>query len=198
MIDSFLKKVRVLIKECKYTNEDEQIIDALILGSANPRVQSKLLEHDSSLTLTKAIDIARTAKATLSQLNDIRAAEKPVSVNTLKHSKPQKHSPPQSHPQGKGQDCGNCGTRHSLSKRSLFPAYNSDCNICHKKHHWERVCKSKAKSQRPRFQQPRGRPASQTKKSTPLKGWSRQNRQATNCISTQSWLTTYPKPKHRH
>ena len=163
-IDSFLKKIRVLIKECKYTNEDEQIIDALIFGSANPRVQSKLLEHDSSLTLTKVIDIARTAEATQSQLNNIRAAEKPVSVNTLKHSKPQKHSPPQSHPQGKGQDCGNCGTRHSLSQRSLCPAYNSDCNFCHKKHHWERVCKSKAKSQRPRSQQPRGRPSMPNKK----------------------------------
>ena len=114
--------------------------------------------------MTKAIDIARTAEATQSQLNDIRAAEKPVSVNTLKHSKPQKHSPPQSHPQGKGQDCGNCGTRHSLSQRSLCPAYNSDCNFCHKKLHWEKVCKSKAKSQQPRSQQPRGRPSKPNKK----------------------------------
>ena len=109
--------------------------------------------------MTKAIDIARTAEATQSQLNDIRAAEKPVSVNTLKRSKPQKHSPPQSHPQGKGQDCGNGGTRHSLPQRSLCPAYNSDCNFCRKKHHWERVCKSKAKSQ-----QPRGRPSKPNKK----------------------------------
>lgn len=42
-VDSFLKKVRVLAKKCKYTNPDEHIIDALIFGSNNPRVQSKLL-----------------------------------------------------------------------------------------------------------------------------------------------------------
>ena len=41
-VDSFLKKVRILINECKFTNPDEHIIDALIFGSNNPRVQSKL------------------------------------------------------------------------------------------------------------------------------------------------------------
>ena len=35
---SFLKKVRILVKECKYTNSDEHIVDALIFGSNNPRV----------------------------------------------------------------------------------------------------------------------------------------------------------------
>ena len=43
-VDSFLKQVRVLVGEGKFTNLDEQIIDALIFGSNNPRVQSKLLE----------------------------------------------------------------------------------------------------------------------------------------------------------
>ena len=43
-VDSFLKKVRILVAECKFTNPDKHIIDALIFGSNNPRVQSKLLE----------------------------------------------------------------------------------------------------------------------------------------------------------
>ena len=59
-VDSFLKKVRILVTVCKYTNPDERIIDALIFGSNNPRVQSKLLEYDSTLTLNKAVSIART------------------------------------------------------------------------------------------------------------------------------------------
>lgn len=59
-VDSFLKKVRILVKECKYTNPDERIVDALIFGSNNPLVQSKFLEHDDTLTLFKAINIART------------------------------------------------------------------------------------------------------------------------------------------
>ena len=66
-VDSFLKKVRILVTECKYTNPDEHIIDALIFGSNNPRVQSKLLEYDSTLTLNKAVSIARTQEATSNQ-----------------------------------------------------------------------------------------------------------------------------------
>lgn len=38
-VDSFLKNVCILVRECKYRNPDEHIIDALIFGSNNSRVQ---------------------------------------------------------------------------------------------------------------------------------------------------------------
>ena len=60
-VDCFIKKVRILFKECKYTNVDEHVIDAPIFGSSDPRVQAKLLKHDASLTLT--------AEAATSQLS---------------------------------------------------------------------------------------------------------------------------------
>ena len=82
-VDSILKKVRILVKECKYTNPDEHIIDALIFGSVNPRVQSKLLEHDDTLTLDKTVNIARTQEATSSQLQDIRGSQT-TTVNALR------------------------------------------------------------------------------------------------------------------
>jgi len=71
------------VKECKYTNPDEHIIDALIFGSNNPRVQSELLEHDDTLTLDKAINIARTQEATSNQLQDIRGIQT-TTVNALR------------------------------------------------------------------------------------------------------------------
>ena len=49
-VNSFLEKVRILVKECKHTNPDEHIIDTLIFGSNNSHVQSKLLKHDDTLT----------------------------------------------------------------------------------------------------------------------------------------------------
>ena len=82
-VDAFLKKKRILVKECKYTNPDEHIIDALIFGSVNPRVQSKLLEHDDTLTLNKTVNIARTQEATSSQLQDIRGSQT-TTVNALR------------------------------------------------------------------------------------------------------------------
>jgi len=69
-VDSFLKKARILVKECKYTSPDEHIIDALIFGSNNPRVQSKLLEHDETLTLDKAINIAKKLQVTSCRTSD--------------------------------------------------------------------------------------------------------------------------------
>ena len=81
-VDSFLKEVRILVKECKYTNPDEHTVDALIFGSNNPRVQSKLLEHDDTLTLNKAINIARTQEATSNQLQDIRGIQT-TTVNAM-------------------------------------------------------------------------------------------------------------------
>ena len=97
------------MKECKFTNSDEHIIDDLIFGSNHKRVQSyKLLEHDDSLNLDKAIDIARTQEAT----NKIP---------------------------GQAQACGNCGRHYDLSQRSSCPAYGTKCKACGKDNHWNQV-----------------------------------------------------------
>ena len=127
----------MLVQECHYTNVDEHIIDALIFGSSDPRVQSKLLEYDVTLTLNKTIDIARTAEATTSQLADIKNTDE--TTNSLTHSKPEIPS----FAKQQLQVCRNCGTKHDQSQRSLCPAFNSECRKCHKLHHWERVCRSK-------------------------------------------------------
>jgi len=82
-VDSFLKKDRILVTECKYTNPDEHIIDALIFGSNNPRLQSKLLEYDSTLTLSKAVSIVWTQEATSNQLQDIRGSQT-TTIDALK------------------------------------------------------------------------------------------------------------------
>ena len=127
-VDSFVKQVRVLVSECKFTNPDEHIIDALIFGSNNPR---ELLEQDATLTLERAIDIARTQEATSHQLHDIRGNGS-TEVHDLKHTpKPVSH-----------QTCGDCGTIHSLSNKALCPAHGSKCKACGKANHWKRVCRS--------------------------------------------------------
>ena len=115
-VDSFLKKVRILVKEGKYTNPDEHIIDAVIFGSNNPRVQSKLLEHDDTLTLDKVENIARTQEATRSQLQDIRDSQT-TTVNALRQG-PHTGQPPAQGNQVKDQMCGNCGNHHNPSRRS--------------------------------------------------------------------------------
>jgi len=72
------------VKECKYTNPDEHIIDALTFRSNKPQVRSKLLEHDDTLTLQKAINVVRTQEATSNQLQDITGSQA-TTVNGLMH-----------------------------------------------------------------------------------------------------------------
>ena len=50
-VDSFVKKIRILVEECYFTNPDEHIIDALIFGSNSKRTQTKLLEKMLHLPL---------------------------------------------------------------------------------------------------------------------------------------------------
>lgn len=44
-VDSFIKKIKILVEECKFTNPNEHIVDALIFGSNSKRTQTKLLER---------------------------------------------------------------------------------------------------------------------------------------------------------
>ncbi|KAL9971764.1 hypothetical protein ACROYT_G017970 [Oculina patagonica] len=144
-VDYFLKKVRILVKECKYTSPNEHIIDALIFESNNPRVQSKLLEHDATLTLDKAIDTARTQEATSNQLQDKRGSQD-TTVNALRHIGNTWERPAQDPPKSQETRCGHCGNFHDMSAQSLCPAHGTRCKACGKWNHWSQVCRSTQKT----------------------------------------------------
>lgn len=104
----------------------------MIFGSRDSRVPAKLLEHDATPTLNKAIDIAITAEATTSQFADIRSKEpwttiistlKTIINNTLAKTV--------------------VIVAGYIIKLNGLSAYNSKCRKCHKLHQWERVCRSK-------------------------------------------------------
>ena len=157
IVDYFLKKVRILVKECKYPNPDEHIVD---FGSNNPRVQSKLLKHDDTLTLEKAINIARPQEATNNQLQDIRGIQT-TTVNALRQG-PHTRQPSIQENQTKEERCGNCGNLHDPTRRSVCPAYGTKCEACGKYNQWKAVCRSRRKNKatRPRATQ---RPAAKKK-----------------------------------
>ena len=167
-VDCFPKKVRILVRECKYTNPDEHIIDALIFGSNKPRVQSKLLEHDDTLTLDKAGNIARTQEATNNQLQDIRGSQI-TAVDALKHG-PYTGQPLAQGNQAKDKRCGNCGNFHDLTRRSLCPAYRTRCETCGKFNHWKSVCRSRFRVKQPSQEQ--------------SKDWPQKKRESIHAIDT--------------
>ena len=133
--DSFVKKIRILVEECRFTNPDEHIIDALIFGSNSKRTQTKLLDKDTTLTLDTALDIARTEEATNNQIKEI-------SPGTSTHVDVLNCGPP-IRPRGPIiRLCGCCGTEHDISERSVCPAYGSKCGVCGKENQSRKVCRS--------------------------------------------------------
>ena len=145
-VDLFLKNVQILVNECKFTNRDEHIINAFIFGLNNPHMQSKLLKSDATLTLNKAVSIARTQEATSNQLQDIRGSQI-TTVDALRqqHGRNTQHmnTPPAQGTQG--ERCGNCGTFHDPPRRSC-PAYGTKCDACGKFGHWRSVCRSRPRA----------------------------------------------------
>ena len=135
-VDSFVKKIRVLVEECRFTNPDEHIIDSLIFGSNSKRTQAKLLDKDTTLSLDTALDIARTEEATSNQIREI-TPDSSTRVDALKHGGlPDKPRGPTI------RLCGCCGTEHDISERRYCPAYGSKCGTCGKENHWRKVCRS--------------------------------------------------------
>lgn len=156
-VDSFLKKVCILEKECKYTNPDKHIIDALIFGSNNPHVLSKLLEHNDTLTLDKAIiNVARTQEATNNQLQDISGSQV-TAVDALKYG-PYTAQPSALGNQAKDKRCGNCGNFHDLTRGSWCSSYRTRCEACGKFNHWKSVCRSRYRVNQPAQEQSKDLP----------------------------------------
>ncbi|XP_022804262.1 uncharacterized protein LOC111341539 [Stylophora pistillata] len=149
-VDSFVKKIRILVEECRFTSPDEHIIDALIFGSNSKRTQTKLLDKDATLTL----DIAQTEEVTSNQIKEI-------SPGTSTHVDALNCGPP-IRPRGPIiRLCRCCGTEHDISEQSFCPAYGSKCGACGKENHWRKVCRSskpdkkgKAKHVRPKPPKP--------------------------------------------
>lgn len=134
-VDSFVKKIRIPVEECLFTNPDEHIIDALIFGSNSKRTQTKLLDKDATLTLDTALDIARTEEVTSNQIKEISPGTS-THVDAIKCDLPIRPRGPII------RLCGCCGTEHDISERSFCPAYGSKCGACGKENHWRKVCRS--------------------------------------------------------
>ena len=160
--DSYVTRLRKFASSCKFgTLTDELIRDKLVIGIIDRGTKGKLL-REKSLTLDKAIDIARSNEITNKQLETMKsdtAAPSKEEVNLVgkengknfkkqpsgnfKHKKnrlPGKKKPI-ADPKITGK-CKNCGSQH---KRNECPAYNKRCAYCQKWHHFASVCMAKKK-----------------------------------------------------
>lgn len=129
-VDAFIRKVRVLVSECKYQNSNEHIIDALVFGSNSQRVQTKLMQKDDTLTLDAALDIARTEEAAQQQVQGMAGGAN--QIHTLQNT---------ARSRGRKTRCGRCGLDHPPEQTDC-PAWGDKCRGCGGFNHWQNMCRT--------------------------------------------------------
>ena len=147
-VDDFFARCKKKTSKCKFRDAQEtndRLIEQLIVGTKHSKVQERLLEGGSDLTLDEALDKARTYEATQRHMEQLSTATSssrlPETVHAI--SKSVGHA-----------DCGKCGRTHHPSK---CPAHGSTCNKCGKANHWANVCRSQGRDEAHGRGQQRGR-----------------------------------------
>ena len=142
-IDAYLTRLKVKIDTCEYNKEgwpaavrQELIRDKFVFGLTDDSLKERLL-REASLTLSKAIEIAQRSESSKQQIKDMTRSSHSPNVHTMKGRSGSKPT-----------YCGQCGQTH---KPKDFPAYGQKCSICHKLHHFAKVCCNKTSLPRHKY-----------------------------------------------
>ena len=117
LVDIFLTRCRNQAAKCRFRDKaesDERLIEQLIVGTKHKKVQERLLEKGEQLTLDKAIDIARTYEATVSQMEQLEGENK-KDIHGIKGNENDNDKKAKKFP--------NCGLEHPSQPRSKCPAF---------------------------------------------------------------------------
>ena len=107
-----------------------------MIGIADHAVRRRLL-REKDLSLNTVLDISRASERASMQLK-IGGEDTPVHAIDRKQKKT---STKKTDNEGaKTYDCKYCGSNH---KKRQCPAFGKECNKCHKKNHFAKLCKSK-------------------------------------------------------
>ncbi|XP_060085903.1 uncharacterized protein K02A2.6-like [Ylistrum balloti] len=159
--DNFVKDVRLILMDCDYRDPDDILIDTIIDGVSNRKVQEKMFDQGQTITLDKALEIGRQFEMSQKQLKMIRGEEP---VNSVGFKNKQKHKPVHSKPKVKvasksefagkskkfisGDKCTRCARDVTTGhKNGVCPAIGSTCNYCRGRDHWKVACRKRLKSE---------------------------------------------------
>ena len=142
-VDDFIVDLYALAEPCQYGNlREEMIRDQIVIGIRDGRLAEKL-QLDAALTLDKAVTEARQSEAVKKQQSTVRegSAGQPAGVSEVRrqHGYKPKHYGEQVKPSA---SCPRCG-KSPIHPKQKCPAREATCNNCHKKGHYQAVCRNK-------------------------------------------------------
>ena len=142
-VDDFIVDLYALAEPCQYGNlREEMIRDRIVVGIRDGRLAEKL-QLDAALTLDKVVTEARQSEAVKKQQSTVRegSAGQPAGVSEVRrqHGYKPKHFGEQVKPSA---SCPRCG-KGPIHPKQKCPAREATCNNCHKKGHYQAVCRNK-------------------------------------------------------
>ena len=127
-----MARCKIQAKKCRFNKAEieERLIEQLIIGTRERKVEEVLLRKAEKLKLDKAMDIARTREATVNDMKSLEqqggsACTRDTNIDAIK--------------QDINPQCGKCGRRRDLK----CPAQGTRCRKCNQWNHWEQVCRNK-------------------------------------------------------
>ena len=145
-VDTFIQDLYRMADDCEYgTLKDELIRDRIIVGVLDDTLSDRL-QAKSDLTLADAVRMSRQAEARKQNRTLVRGEEKPSDVDYVNRTR--SGSNDSSHSRNdefkktslRNNNCQWCGRQGHT--RQMCPAKDATCNNCHKKGHFQAVCRS--------------------------------------------------------
>ena len=132
-IHTYLTRLKVQVDHCDYHKEGwpsaiktEMIRDKFVFGLNDSNLKERLL-RETDISLDKMVILAQRTESSKQQIKEMTASTMKT-VEAISERKPKEFM------------CGRCGHTH---KPKECPAYGQQCSVCHKLHHFARVCRSK-------------------------------------------------------
>ncbi|XP_064469674.1 uncharacterized protein LOC135384402 [Ornithodoros turicata] len=147
MIDEFVTPLRGLAATCNFGSTLEEIIrDQLVENASLPQVRERLMMEGSSLTLERALTLAKFIEQSNNEVQLMRG-DTPVVQRLTKAKGKQRSKPPSTLKRNfAGKACYRCGSTTHLANSTTCPARDKECRRCKKRGRFASVCRSAAGS----------------------------------------------------
>ena len=142
-IDAYHTRLRKLCENCNFYNNDKEIKSQIIQCCSSTRLRRKALRDEPSLDdLIKAAIALEISETQASQIESSSSETNAVTRRRFRPRNYQQQQQPVKMEKRKNTKCRNCGKDYP-HKNSKCPAEGKSCNFCHKKNHFESVCRAK-------------------------------------------------------